>query len=155
GPHSTVPPRPTGGNIDCRELISGSTLWLPVAVEGALFSTGDGHAVQGDGEVAGPAIEIPMERVELTLTVRHDLSYVLPQAETPAGYLTFGFGDTLDAAMRDALAGMVAHLSNEYHLSRPQAVALASCVVSLRVTQIVNGTLGVHALLPPNSFQQG
>lgn len=153
GPHSTVPPRSTGGNIDCRELVTGSTLWLPIEVAGALFSTGDGHAAQGDGEVAGPAIEAPMERVELTLTVRKDLAYTLPQADTPAGWITFGFGETLDAAMRDALAVMVTHVQRRYGLSNTQAVALASCVVSLRVTQVVNGIVGVHAILPLHAFQ--
>ena len=66
GEHSTIPPRACGGNLDCRELVSGSTLYLPIAVDGALFSCGDGHAAQGDGEVSGTAIECPMERAELT-----------------------------------------------------------------------------------------
>ena len=66
GRHSTIPPRACGGNLDCNELVSGSTLYLPIEVEGALFSCGDGHAAQGDGEVAGTAIECPMERAELT-----------------------------------------------------------------------------------------
>ena len=68
GRHSTIPPRPHGGNLDCRELVAGSTLWLPIPVDGALLSVGDGHAAQGDGEVSGTAIECPMERVDLTLS---------------------------------------------------------------------------------------
>ena len=67
GSHSTIPPRRHGGNLDCRELVAGSTLYLPIAVDGGLLSVGDGHAAQGDGEVAGTAIECPMERVDLTL----------------------------------------------------------------------------------------
>jgi acetamidase/formamidase len=96
GVHSTMPPRTTGGNIDCRELVEGSTLLLPVAVEGGLFSAGDGHAAQGDGEVGQMAIECPLERVQLTLTVRDDVSLAAPVALTPSAWLAFGFDEDLD-----------------------------------------------------------
>lgn len=152
GLHSTIPPRRTGGNIDCRELTAGSTLWLPVAVEGAHFSLGDGHAAQGDGEVAGPAIEAAFDQVDLTFAVVKDRRLRWPHAQTPAGYIVFGFGDTLDEAMRPALDGMIEHLQETAGLSRNHAVALATATVSLRVTQIVNGVVGVHALLPPDAF---
>jgi acetamidase/formamidase len=155
GQHSTVPPRRVGGNIDCRELISGSTLRLPVEVEGALFSTGDGHGAQGDGEVSRLGIECPMDRVELTFTVRKDLRLEMPQAKTPAGFVTIGIGATVDDAIPVALNGMLDHLQRTYGLGRSHALALTSLVVNLRITQIVNRTMGVHALLPPDAFTRG
>ena len=154
GMHSTIPPRRAGGNLDCRELVAGSALWLPVAVEGALFSFGDGHAAQGDGEVAGPAIEAAFDQVDLTFNLIKRRRLEWPQARTPAGFVTFGCGETLDEAMRPALAGMIAHLQEAYDLSKYHAVALATATVSLRVTQIVNGTVGVHALLPTDAFRR-
>ncbi len=152
GYHSTFPPRRVGGNLDCRELVAGSTLWLPIEVEGALFSVGDGHAAQGDGEVSRMAIECPMEQVKLTFYVRSDLNLHMPQAETPAGFLTLGIGPTLDEAQKIALNGMLDHLQQIVGCSRSHAMALASCIVHLRITQLVNGTVGVHALLPPGAL---
>ncbi|MEO7002415.1 MAG: acetamidase/formamidase family protein [Ktedonobacterales bacterium] len=152
GYHSTIPPYNVGGNLDCRELVAGSTLWLPVEVEGALFSVGGGHAAQGDGEVSRMAIECPMEQVELTFNLRSDLHLQMPQADTPAGYLTIGLGSTLDEAHKVALNGILDHLQRVTGFGRSQAMALATCVVHLRVTQIVNGTVGIHALLPPHAF---
>jgi acetamidase/formamidase len=152
GYHSTIPPRAVGGNLDCRELVGGSTLWLPVEVEGALFSVGDGHAAQGDGEVSRVAIECPMEQVALTFNVRRDLPLRMPEAQTPAGYLTLGIGDTLDQAQKVVLNGMLDHLQRITSLDRSHCMALATCAVHLRVTQIVNSTVGVHALLPPGAF---
>jgi Predicted acetamidase/formamidase len=153
GRHSTVPPRVHGGNLDCKELVAGSTLYLPVPVEGALFSAGDGHAAQGDGEVGGTAIECPMDRVELTFGLRDDLDLAGPVAQTPAGWLTFGLADTLDDAAFMALESMFTLLGRVYGVTRRDAVALASVTVDLRVTQIVNETVGVHALLPPGAFR--
>ncbi len=148
GRHSTTPPRPTGGNIDCRELIVGSTLYLPIAVPLALFSTGDGHAAQGDGESSGTAIECGMARVRLRFELLADLHLAMPRAQTPAGLITFGFDEDLDKAMEVALGGMLDVLTETYDLARREALALASSVVELRVTQVVNGVRGVHALLP-------
>ncbi|HEU4964284.1 MAG TPA: acetamidase/formamidase family protein [Bacilli bacterium] len=149
GLHSTVPPRFCGGNLDCKELVPGSTLYLPIAVEGGYFFFGDGHAVQGDGEVAGPALECPMERVELTLTVREDLSGLkMPRAKTPAGWVTLGLHEDLDEAMWLALEGMLDLMQELYGMKRTEAYALASLVVDMRVTQVVNQTKGVHAVLP-------
>ena len=145
---STAPPRRTGGNIDCKELVAGSSLFLPIAVLGGLFSTGDGHAVQGDGEVSGVAIECPMAFVDLTFRLHPNLFIATPRAETPAGRLTLGFGETLDEAMGNALEAMLDWMGDLYGLARPDALALASLVVDLRVTQVVNGIQGVHALLP-------
>ncbi len=150
GRQSTTPPRRTGGNLDCKELVAGSSLFLPVAVPGGLFSAGDGHAAQGDGEVSGLAIECPMAEVDLTFRLHPNLSIITPRAETPAGRLTIGSGKTLDEAMANALDAMLDWMSELYGLSRPDALALASVAVDLRVTQVVNGIKGVHALLPPS-----
>jgi acetamidase/formamidase len=153
GRHSTIPPRPHGGNLDCKELVAGSTLYLPVPVDGALFSIGDGHARQGDGEVSGTAIECPMERVDLTFDLRDDLPLTTPVANTPAGWITMGVAATLDDAAFLALDAMFSLLGSLYKVSRPDAVALASVAVDLRVTQIVNQTLGVHAVLAPGAIR--
>ncbi len=152
GAHSTRPPRVNGGNIDCRELVTGSTLYLPVAVEGGLFSTGDGHACQGDGEVSSTAIECGMERALLRFTLHEDSPIATPWAETPAGTLTMGFDRDLQRAASDALSAMVTLLAARLDVSRNEALALASLAVDLRVTQIVNHTRGVHALLRPGTF---
>lgn len=148
GTHDTGPPRFCGGNLDCKELVAGSTLYLPIAVKGALFSVGDGHALQGDGEVCGTAIECPMERVSLTFRLHDDLHLATPRANTPAGWLTLGLHEDLNQAMDMALIAMLDLMEEQYHLPRPEALALASLVVDLRVTQVVNGVRGVHALLP-------
>ncbi len=148
GQHSTIPPRCWGGNMDCKELVAGSTLYLPIGIEGALFSAGDGHATQGDGESGGTAIECPMERVELTFHLRNDLPLTTPIAKTPAGWLTLGFHEDLDEAAMLALEAMFALIGRQYAIGRVDAIALTSVVVDLHVTQIVNGVKGVHALLP-------
>jgi acetamidase/formamidase len=153
GRHSTIPPRAHGGNLDCKELVAGSTLYLPVPVDGALLSVGDGHAVQGDGEVSGTAIECPMDRVDLTIGLRDDLALTGPQARTPAGWVTMGIGSTLDDAAYMALDAMFALLGREYEVTRPDAVALASVAVDVRVTQIVNQVVGVHAVLAPDAIR--
>lgn len=145
GIHSTMPPRTTGGNLDCKELVAGSTLYLPIEVSGALLSFGDGHAVQGDGEVGGTAIECGMARVALTIRVREDLQMSWPQADTPAGWLTFGLHQDLTEAMLIALNGMLDVMMSRLKIDRAQALALASLTVDLRITQIVND-VGVHTL---------
>jgi acetamidase/formamidase len=151
GMHTTIPPRPHGGNIDCKELVAGTTLYLPVPVDGALFSAGDGHAAQGDGEVSGTAIECPVT-AQVTLDVREDLTLDSPAARIEGAWLTFGFDRDLHAASLVATAGMVALLVREHGLAADDALALASVVVDLRVTQIVNNVLGVHAVLRDDAF---
>jgi acetamidase/formamidase len=151
GVHSTIPPRRCGGNIDCKELVAGTTLYLPIPVDGALFSAGDGHAAQGDGEVSGTAIEAPVDAT-LTLDVRDDLSLEWPFARLEAGWLTFGFDQHLGLAARIAVDGMLDLMERELGLSRPDALGLASVVVDLRVTQVVNQVLGVHAILRDDAF---
>ncbi|ACX66013.1 Acetamidase/Formamidase [Paenibacillus sp. Y412MC10] len=148
GQHTTFVPRPYGGNLDCKELTAGSTLYLPIPVDGGLFSTGDGHAAQGDGEVSGPALECPMEKVSLTFHVRDDMPIKMPRAKTSIGWLTMGFHEDLDEAMWMALSGMLDLMTELYSISRTEAYAYATLTVDLRVTQIVNILKGVHAFLP-------
>lgn len=146
GRHSTIPPRPSGGNVDCKELVAGAALYLPIAVDGARFSAGDGHAAQGDGEVSGTAIECPVERAELTLELS-ELELESPVARLPGAWLAFGFDEDLDVAAGQATASMLDLMERELALERSHALALASVVVDLRVTQVVNGVKGVHAVL--------
>ena len=150
---ATFPPRFCGGNMDCKELVAGSTLYLPIVVPEALFSTGDGHALQGDGEVSGVAIECPMERFELTFYLRDDIRLTTPRANTPIGWITLGFHEDLHEATFIALNAMLALMEEQYQLSRPRALALASLLVDLRVTQIVNSVMGVHAVLPHGAIK--
>jgi acetamidase/formamidase len=154
GRHSTSPPRLCGGNIDCKELVAGSTLYLPISVEGALFSVGDGHGAQGDGEVCMTAIECPMDRVELTFHLRDDMHLTSPRAHTPAGWLTFAFHEDLNEAAYQAVDAMLALMGEQLSLERVDALALASLVVDLRITQIVNGVKGVHAVLPHGAIRK-
>lgn len=154
GVHSTAPPRFCGGNIDCKELVAGSTLYLPIAVPGGLFSVGDGHAVQGDGEVAVTALECPMKLVDLSFFLRDDIKLTMPRAKTIAGWITFGFHEDLDEAAMIALEGMLDLMHEHHHLERSEALALSSLVVDLRITQIVNGTKGVHAFLPHGAIKK-
>ncbi len=151
GEHSTGPPRATGGNIDCKELIVGSRLYLPIAVPGGLLSIGDGHAAQGDGEVSGTAIECPMDRCEVILRLHADLQLRGPRAETPAGWVTFGFDADLHEAAALALEGMLDLLQQLNDCDRREALVLASVAADLRVTQLVNGTVGAHMILPPGA----
>jgi acetamidase/formamidase len=152
GVHSTIPPRAQGGNIDCKELVAGSTLYLPIAVDGALFSAGDGHAAQGDGEVSGTAIECPTS-AQVTLAVRDDLPLGWPCARIDGAWLTFGFDEQLGRAAEIAVEGMLELMGRERGLAREDALALASVVVDLRVTQVVNGVKGVHAVLRDDALR--
>ena len=152
GVHSTTPPRRWGGNIDCKELVAGTTLFLPIPVDGALFSAGDGHAAQGDGEVSGTAIETPA-RAQLTLGVRDDRALDWPQARIDGAWLAFGFDEHLGHAARIAVDGILSVLDRELGVSGDEALALASVAVDLRVTQVVNGVLGVHAVLRDDAIR--
>lgn len=153
GVHPTSPPRPTGGNIDLKDLVAGSSLFLPVAVPSGLFSTGDGHAAQGDGEVSETAIECPIERCDLTFILHPDLAISTPRARTSEGWLTLGFHEDLDEAMYLALDAMLDLMGEHYGMDRAEALAMAGVVVDLRVTQVVNGTKGVHAVLPHGAIR--
>jgi acetamidase/formamidase len=152
GVHPTFPPRRWGGNIDCKELLAGSSLYLPIPVDGALFSAGDPHAAQGDGEVSGTAIETTA-RARLTLDLHDDVHLEWPIARIDGSWLTFGFDEDLDVAARVATEGMVALMGRELGLGEQDAIALASVGVDLRVTQVVNGQVGVHAVLRDDTFR--
>ena len=153
GIHATGPPRVSGGNIDCKELVAGTTLFLPIAVDGALLSAGDGHAAQGDGEVSQLAIECALERARLTISVRDDLTLATPISRTNDAWLTFGFDEDLDEAAALAIDAMLELMGREHALERREALALASVVVDLRVTQMANGVRGVHAVLPHGALR--
>ena len=154
GYHSNLVAGQGGGNIDCRELVAGSKLYLPIQVPGALFSFGDGHAAQGDGEVGDSAIECPMDLVRLRLTLRDDLPLRWPIANTPAGWVTFGFHEDLTEATFMALNGMLDLMVSQLGITRKEAALLAGVVVDLRISQIVNPTVGVHAVWPHGSLSR-
>ena len=143
---STIQPRANGGNLDNKELVAGTTLFLPVFVAGALFSVGDGHGVQGDGEVCVTAIETALKGT-FRLTVRKDLSLSLPRAETASHYITMAFDEDLDDAAKEALRQMLDLITSRSNLSRAQAYTLCSLAADMRITQLVNGNKGVHAMI--------
>ena len=147
GRHPTAPPRIWGGNLDCAELVAGSTLFLPIPVAGALFSLGDGHARQGDGEVCQYGIEAPFERVCVTVDVRDDLPVGGPVARTADPWIALGLDEDLDEAAALAIEGILDVAERELAVGRRAALALASVACDLRVTQLVNGVRGVHAVL--------
>jgi acetamidase/formamidase len=148
GQPSSVPPGRFGGNLDNRELVEGARVFLPVQVEGALFSIGDGHAAQGDGEVNVNAIEASM-RGTIRLDVRRELTSDWPFAITPTHLVAMGFAPTLDEALRAAVGQMVDLLGGLAGMDGEAAYALASVAASFRVTQAVNTPMrGVHGLLP-------
>jgi len=153
GRQSSKEPRSYGGNIDFKDLRAGATLYLPVWVPGAMFSVGDGHAAQGDGEVNGTAIEAALAG-SFELHVRKDLTWRLPRAETASDYVTFGFSEDINAALHDALSEMIDWIVTLHRISREDAYALASIAVDLRITQVVNGVKGAHALLSKNGILQ-
>ncbi len=144
---SSIQPRAHGGNMDNKELVAGTTLYLPVFNPGALFSAGDGHAVQGDGEVCLTALETCMTGT-FELIVRKDLSLAMPRAETPGHYLTMGMNEDLDDAAKQALREMIALIRERANLSAEDAYTLCSLAADLRITQLVDGNKGVHAMLP-------
>lgn len=150
-PVSNHIPGAHGGNIDCKALTAGSILYLPIMHEGALLSIGDGHACQGDGELGGTAIECPMQTIKLSFDIL-DYTIKYPVANTPSGWVTFGFDEDLTEASYIALRNMISLLQELYHFHYEEALAIISLTVDMRVTQIVNGIRGAHALLPHNSF---
>jgi acetamidase/formamidase len=151
GQHSTIPPRWCGGNIDCRELVAGSTLLLPVTVPEALLCLGDGHGAQGDGEVCGTAVECGMA-TRLVVDLVPDPPIRTAHAVTPAGRVTFGFDADLNEATAQALAAMLDWMEALLGVDRTTALALASPVVDLRITQVANEVWGVHAVLPDGAL---
>ncbi len=146
GMQSSVQPRAFGGNIDCKELTAGSVLYLPVFTDGALFSCGDGHAIQGDGEVCLTAVETALNG-RFRLTLRKDMALAAPMAETADRWIQFAFDASLDRAARTALSRMIDFICLRSNLSREDAYMLCSLACDLRITQLVNQQQGVHAML--------
>lgn len=142
----SIQPRKFGGNMDNKELRAGSTLYLPVFTEGALFSAGDGHAVQGDGEVCITALETGLTGC-FRLTVRKDLGYVYPFAENETHLISIGLDEDLDEAARIAVREMIDHICRRTALTREQAYMLCSLQGDLHVTQTVDGEKGCHMML--------
>ena len=141
------PPYLHGGNLDNKDLVAGSTVYLPVWKKGAGLSVGDGHGAQGDGEVDVTAVETSMRAV-LRLTARKDVKLrKWPRAETPTHYIAMGFDQDLDDAVKEALREMIEFLGDRFGLGREDAYAFCSTAVDLRVTQVVNGYKGAHAML--------
>jgi len=153
GAISSIQPRAHGGNIDNKELVPGSTLYLPVFNDGAGFSVGDGHAVQGDGEVCTTAIETALTGT-FEIHVRRDLQLDYPAAETPAHLITMGMDPDLDTATRDALRRMVPRVMHETGLSWNRAFMLMSLAADVRVTQVVNEHKGIHVMMPKAMLQR-
>lgn len=150
---STAPPTDFGGNIDCKELVAGTILYLPVFVPGAMFSAGDAHAAQGDGEVCLTALETALDKAVLQFILRKDLTFTKPMAETPTHWITFGFNPDLEEAAKTALRSMIDFLATTKGLTRLNAYSLCSIAADLRVTQLVDGNKGIHAMLPKTIFR--
>jgi acetamidase/formamidase len=136
-----------GGNLDNKKLVAGSTVFFPIFVAGALFSIGDGHGCQGDGEVNSFALETGLKAV-VRLTLRKDMSLQVPRAKTPTHYISMGFDPILDNAAKNALREAIRFLVEEKGLSADDAYTFCSLACDLRITQIVNGVKGVHCMIP-------
>jgi len=149
---SSSPPGVHGGNIDLKELVPGTILYLPVHVKGALFSVGDPHVVMGDGEVNLSALEAAEMRGTFKFMVRKNARIIWPRAETPTHFITLGLNEDLDVAAKMAIREMINYLSEEKKMTREQAYMLCSVAVDFRVTQLVDGVKGIHAMLPKNIF---
>jgi acetamidase/formamidase len=150
---SSNPPSTHAGNLDNKELVAGTTLFIPVHVPGALFEVGDGHAAQGDGEVDQTAIETSL-RGKLQLIVRKDMKLKWPMGETPTHMITMGTDTSLTVATRVAVQEMVDYLSASKGLSKTDAYRLASIAADLRITQLVDGNVGVHMMVPKSIFKR-
>jgi acetamidase/formamidase len=146
GAVASPPPRRNGGNMDNKELVAGTTLFLPIHVDDALFSVGDGHGVQGDGEVCVTAIETGLIGT-FELHLRPDMSLEWPMAETPTHVITMAFDPDLDDCVVIALRNMIKLICARTGLSREDAYTLCSLAADLRVTQVVNGSKGIHVML--------
>ncbi|SMX50318.1 acetamidase/formamidase family protein [Maliponia aquimaris] len=151
---STIQPRAHGGNLDLKELVAGSTLYLPIHTPGALFSCGDGHGAQGDGEVCVTAIETALTGT-FTLLLRDDMSLTTPRAETPTHLITLGLHEDLNRCAERALRDMIGWICTLTGLSREDAYMLCSLAGDLRITQTVNGNKGVHMMMEKSLLGMG
>jgi acetamidase/formamidase len=150
---SSNPPSTHAGNLDNKELVAGTTLFIPVHVAGALFEVGDGHLAQGDGEVDQTAIETSL-RGKLQLIVRKDMKLTWPRGETPTHWITMGTDTSLTQATRVAVQEMVDFLAAWKGLSKTDAYRLASIAADLRITELVDGNVGVHMMVPKSIFKR-
>jgi len=148
---SSDPPWFHAGNLDNKELVAGTTLYIPVHARGALFSVGDAHAGQGNGEVCLSALETVLSGV-FRFTVRKGPRLLWPRAETPTHLMTMGFDENLDVAIQTALRDMISILVERYKLTREDAYILASDAADFSITQLVDGKRGVHAMIPKSIF---
>lgn len=149
---SSNPPGIHAGNLDNRELVAGTTLWIPVHVPGALFEIGDGHAAQGDGEVDQTAIETSL-RGRVQLTLRKGMTLAWPRGETTTDYISMGTDVDLTKATRIAIQEMIDFLSATKGLSKHEAYQLTSIAGNVAITQLVDGTMGVHVKMPKAVFK--
>lgn len=154
GKISSAPPWIHGGNMDNKELVAGTTLFLPVHAPGALVQIGDGHAVQGNGEVCIAALETSL-RGKLRFIVRKDLHLRWPRAETPTSFITMGFDQDLTKAAKIALEEMIDFLVGVKKMSPQDAYMFASLACNMEMTQLVDGNLGAHAVVPKAVFRRG
>ena len=149
---SSNPPSTHAGNLDNKELVAGTTLFIPVHTRGALFEVGDGHAAQGDGEVDQTAIETSL-RGKLQLTVRKGMKLAWPRAETSTDYISMGTDVDLTKATKVAIQEMVDFLAANKHMDKHQAYQLTSLAGNVAITQLVDGTVGVHVKMPKSIFK--
>jgi acetamidase/formamidase len=150
---SSGPPNVFGGNLDNHDLQPGTSLFLPVHVRGALLSLGDGHAVQGAGEVGMSAVETSLKG-EIQVVLHKGMRITWPRAETPTHYMTMGLHEDLDMAAKIATREMLDFIVETKNLPRDDVLMLLSAVMDLHVTQIVDVTKGIHATVPKSIFQQ-
>ncbi|MFN7926448.1 MAG: acetamidase/formamidase family protein [Blastocatellia bacterium] len=149
---SSAPPGIHAGNLDNKELVAGTTLFIPIHTRGALFQVGDGHAAQGNGEVCITALETSLIG-KFQFVVRKDMKLRWPRAETPTHFIAMGIDEDLNAATKIAVREAIDFLVTEKKLSREEAYMLASVGVDFSITQLVDGTKGVHAMIPKAIFQ--
>jgi acetamidase/formamidase len=151
GKIDSAPPFAHAGNMDNKELVAGTTLYIPVAAKGALFQAGDGHAGQGNGEVDITALETYLSGT-FRFIVHKNRHLLWPRAETPDYFISMGFSKDLKEATEHAVRDMIEFLVEEKHLSRDDAYMLSSVAVDVDITQLVDGNVGVHAMLPKKIF---
>ena len=150
---SSIPPGVFGGNFDLKHLIKGTTLYLPVSVKGGLFTTGDAHGAQGNGEVSGTAIETSMILLAQFIVHKGE-SLKMPWAETPDHFIVFGLDPDLDNAMEQALLESVKFIQEKLGFTFGEALSISSTAVDFEVTQVVDRTEGVHGLIPKSIFKK-
>ena len=153
GRYDSAPPWMHAGNMDNKELVAGTTLFIPIQAKGALFEAGDGHAGQGNGEVDITAMETFLSGT-FRFIVHKDQHLLWPRAETPTSYISMGFSPDLKEATTLAVREMINFLVTEKHLSRDEAYMLTSVAIDVDITQLVDGNVGVHAICPKAIFKQ-